>query len=332
MRALALLGNQQIVNDRNSFMDVAPLYTEIAEGPASGAAYWIHADDKVRLRVCLWKSKSADKGTVLLFPGRSEYIENHGRTAAALDKFGYATFVIDWRGQGLSDRLADDPMLGHVARFADYQKDVSAILEAAQALDLPKPWYLLGHSMGACIGLRSLLDGLPAAACAFTAPMWGIKMSRLERVAAWPLSWAAQAVGKGHIFVPGFSRQPYVLKSPFQGNNMTHDPDMYQYWVNQARTQSDLLTGGPSMGWFFQALKECRSLSKMPSPNVPCVAFCGDDDAHVVVQAIHDRMAGWDHGSFTLVPDAKHELLFEAPNIREPILAEICSLFEEVGG
>ena len=315
----------------SGLLEEATFYPEFAEGPANGMAYWIHADDKVRLRVGLWKAEKARKGTVLLFPGRSEYIENHGRTAAELDKCGYATFVIDWRGHGLSDRLTDDSMTGHVSRFYDYQSDVAAMINAAEELSLPKPWYLIGHSMGANIGLRAVIEGLPVAACAFTAPMWDIKMSPIERVAAWPLSWAAQAIGKGHIYVPGFNRKPYVLSKSFQDNNMTHDPDMYQYWVNQAQTKSDLPTGGPSMGWFFEALKECRSLSTVCSPDIPCIAFCGDKDETVDVRAIQERMAHWPGGSFELIQEAKHELLLEVPDIRENVMAKICELFTAAG-
>jgi len=29
-------------------------------------------------------------------------------------------------------------------------------LKAAEELDLPKPWYLVGIAMGACIGLRAM--------------------------------------------------------------------------------------------------------------------------------------------------------------------------------
>ena len=155
-------------------MDKAPFHSCVVEGPADGAAYWIHADDKVRLHVGHWKAENAKNGTVLLFPGRSEYIENYGRTAIDLEKLGYATFAIDWRGHGLSDSLADDPMIGHAKRFSDYQKDVAAMIQTAKELALPKPWYLIGHSMGACIGLRAVIDGLPVAACAFTSPMGSV--------------------------------------------------------------------------------------------------------------------------------------------------------------
>lgn len=308
-------------------MDEAPFNSDIAESPTDGAAYWIHADDKVRLRVGLWKTKNASNGTVLLFPGRSEYIENYGRTAIDLEQLGYATFAIDWRGHGLSDRLTEDPMIGHVRRFSDYQKDVAAMIKAAEKLALPKPWYLIGHSMGACLGLRSVIDGLPVSACAFTSPMWDIKMSTLERGAAWPLSWLAQVLGKGDIYVPGVKRQTYVLSSPFEGNKMTHDLDMYQYWVNQAQKLSDRLTAGPSMGWLHEALKECRSLSNVNSPTVPCIVFCADEDEDVDVRTIQDRMARWPNGRCEMFQNAKHELFLETPNIRDRMMTKIEEVF-----
>lgn len=308
-------------------MEQSPFYSELAQGPVDGAAYWIYADDGVRLRVGLMTSKKERKGTVFLFPGRSEYIENYGRTAAELDKLGYAAFAIDWRGHGLSDRLTENSMTGHVTRFSDYQNDVAAMVKAAEELVLPKPWYLLGHSMGACIGLRAMIEGLPVTACAFTSPMWEIKMSPIERCAAWPLSWAAQALGQGHRYVPSVKRQTYVLSSPFKGNKMTHDPDMYQYWINQAQALPDLLIGGPSMGWLHEALKECRSLSKLDSPDIPCIAFCADNDQDIDIRAIQNRMERWSNGNCRLIQNSKHELLLETPEIREEVVAKMCKLF-----
>ena len=77
----------------------------------AGAAFWLTAADGVRLRVGLWSHPGA-QGTVLLLPGRTEYVEKYGRAAADLRSRGYATLAIDWRGQGLADRALDDPMSG----------------------------------------------------------------------------------------------------------------------------------------------------------------------------------------------------------------------------
>lgn len=174
------------------------------------------------------------------------------------------------------------------------------------------------------------MEGLPVAACAFIAPLWGIDLSPIERCAAWPLSWTAQAIGMGQAYAPGNKAQEgqcYVLSVGFQGNRLTNDSDMFEYMVNQANMLPDMQIGAPSMGWLFQALKETRRLSKMSSPDIPCIAFCGDHDVIVDVPAIQDRMGHWPNGRFELIQNAKHEILSEIPVVRGSVMAKICELF-----
>ena len=114
-------------------------------------------------------------GTVLMLPGRTEHAEKYGTTAERLAAAGYASAALDWRGQGLADRLLPDRRKGHVGQFADYQRDLDAFAAAVRET-LPGPFYLLAHSMGGCIGLRGLMRGLDVAAAAFSAPMWGLDM------------------------------------------------------------------------------------------------------------------------------------------------------------
>ena len=242
-------------------MEQAKFYGDIAEGPASGNAYWIETDDGVRVRVGTYDSEAEAKGTILLMLGRFGYVERYGRVAKTFAEKGYSTAIIDWRSQGLSDRMAPDPQAGHIVSFSDYQKDVAAFLKAAEELQLPKPYFLVGVSMGACIGFRAMLDGLPVAASAFISPMFGIKMSTIQRIAAWPLSWAFQKLGMGQKYVPGESGAIYVLETPFENNNLTHNNAMYDYWVKQAQAAPELQIGGPTMSWLHEALAECRRLS-----------------------------------------------------------------------
>ncbi len=307
-------------------METAPLFSEMADGPDAGQAWWLRSSDDVRIRVGLWNAGGAN-GTVLLFPGRTEYVEKYGRTATDLAKGGFATFVIDWRGQGLADRLVSDAMAGHVVNFSDYQRDVAAMVAAATELDLPKPWYLLGHSMGGCIGLRSLFEGLPVNACAFSAPMWGIQMSDALRPVAWSLSWGSQRLGMGHVYAPGTYPKSYVLNEPFETNKLTNDRDMYQYMVDHAKAQPSLGLGGPSLRWLHEALKETRDLSWLPSPDLPCVTLLGTDEQIVDIPRVENRMSCWRDGKLEMVQDGKHELLMDNPQIRGTAAAEFCKVF-----
>ncbi|MFM2355698.1 MAG: lysophospholipase, partial [Pseudomonadota bacterium] len=82
-------------------MEAAPLYSDVAPGAEAASAHYIRAQDGLRIRVGIWREGS--RGTVLMFPGRTEYIEKYAHVATAMGKAGYATLIIDWRGQGLAD-------------------------------------------------------------------------------------------------------------------------------------------------------------------------------------------------------------------------------------
>ena len=223
--------------------------------------------------------------------------------------------------------MASDTQAGHIESFSDFQKDVAAFIQAADELNLPKPYFLIGVSMGACIGFRAMLDGLPVAASAFISPMWGIKMSTVQRIAAWPLSWAFQKFGIGQKYVPGESGEIYVLETPFEKNNLTHNTAMYDYWVKQAEAAPELQIGGPTMSWLYEALAECRRLSRVPSPNVPCITFCGELDQLVDNSSIKRRMAKWPNAEFSMIRNAKHDVLTEIPEVGGDVMTQIFDFF-----
>jgi len=65
--------------------------------------------------------------------------------------------VMDWRGQGGSDRLLDDPRKGHVGDFADYDADLRMFMKDIVLPDCPPPYTGLGHSMGGAILMRNAI-------------------------------------------------------------------------------------------------------------------------------------------------------------------------------
>lgn len=308
-------------------LEEAPLYTDLMPGPDDGRAWWVKTSDGVRIRIAFWGA-DAPKGTVLLFPGRTEYVEKYGDAASMLRERGFATLAIDWRGQGLADRLCDDPSLGHVESFADYQADVSAVLFAAKALNLPQPWYLIGHSMGGCIGLRALMNGLEVQAAAFSAPMWGIHISAAMRPFAWALSRAMSAIGQGTLLAPGTSAKPYVVAEPFEGNTLTRDPDMFNMMRAQVITHEDLALGGPSLLWLREALDETLALSRLPAPDIPCVTYLGTNERIVQTHRIHERMRHWPNGRLELVDGAEHEVMMENRADRARLFDSITQHFD----
>ena len=58
--------------------DASPLYRSVAECPQNGRGYWVNTSDNLRIRLAHWAAKDP-RGTVFLFPGRTEYVEKYGK-------------------------------------------------------------------------------------------------------------------------------------------------------------------------------------------------------------------------------------------------------------
>ncbi|OBY24473.1 alpha/beta hydrolase [Leisingera sp. JC1] len=310
----------------------APLFADIAQGPAGGEAHWVHTCDGLRIRAGHWRPEGEAKGTVLLFPGRTEYIEKYGPAAAEFAARGYATLTVDWRGQGLAGRMLAERRLGHVGHFTDFQKDVQALAALAAQLDLPRPWHLVGHSMGGAIGLRSLVEGLNVNSCCFTGPMWGIQIPPLLRPLVRALGGIAPLLRLDERLLPTTALEQYVQITPFEGNTLTTDPEMYKLMHAQLAAQPDLALGGPTIQWLRVSLQECAELEKMPSPVLPCITFLGSEEQIVNPEAIHDRMDRWPGGELDLIKGGQHEVMMETPEIRAHVFSSMCRLFDQHSG
>lgn len=307
----------------------APWFADVAAPAPEGsgpAVVWLTAADGVRLRAALWQADPA-RGTVLLLPGRTEYIEKYSRTAADLVRRGMSVACIDWRGQGLSDRALPDRLLGHVEDFAEYQLDLDALVAFARDQGLAEPWFLIAHSMGGAIGLRGLMRGLPVRAVAFSAPMWGIAMTILERPTAHIVSAAAWAIGGRNRLTPSEHRDTYLLRHGFAGNELTGDREAWEHMRAQVANHPELALGGPSLAWLRAALRECRDLARLPAPTLPCMTSLGSAEKIVDPRPIRRRMAGWTGGRLDLCPGGAHEVMMEVPAMRDRFLTDALALF-----
>ncbi|MEO0774410.1 MAG: alpha/beta hydrolase [Pseudomonadota bacterium] len=298
-------------------MDQAPYFADIVPHGPEANCVWDRSTDGVRLRLGLWRA-DGDKGTLLLFPGRTEYVEKYAPTAGDMARHGISTLTIDWRGQGISDRLLSDPLPGHVERFPDYQRDVAVMVGHATALDLPKPWFVLGHSMGGCIALRAVMEGLPVTSAAFSGPMWGISASPKLRPVLRLFSFTASSLGFGHRYPPTTTGPvPYPLSEPFETNMLTRDADAYQLMRDQFTARPELKLGACTLNWLYEALKETRTLSRRPSPDLPCLTIMGSDEAIVDQTRIRTRMTRWPGSTLHVEPGGRHELLMEDAATRQ---------------
>lgn len=314
-------------------MEPAPFLTlPGADAAAVPAAFWLRAADGLRLRAAHWRAGAA-RGTVLLFAGRTEYLEKYARVGADLAAAGYDVLGLDWRGQGMADRLLPDPRPGHITDFAHYQRDVAALRDLAGRLELPRPWHMLAHSMGGCIGLRAIYNGLDVASAAFSAPMWGINLRPLSPSVALGIAGAAQRMGLGAKTTPGNGdSSTYVLRAGFDGNVLTSNGQEWARLVAEAASWPQVTLGGATYDWVRAALAECAALGALPSPDLPMLVSLGGAESVVSPGAIRDRAGRWPKGRLLEIPGGRHEVLFETPDRRASFLDAALALFAQTGG
>jgi lysophospholipase len=311
--------------------ETAPLIaTPDAPIPTGMQAFWFEGAGKARLRAAIAPSDGPARGGVILSPGRTEPIEKYFEVVADLQARGFHVLIHDWRGQGLSQRLLPDPLLGHAQDGArDFLRDLEILLTAMEPI-LPRPWIGFGHSMGGALTALALAEGETRFAAAFlSAPMLGLVAAK-----ALPLAGAhfiATAMGKagqgGRFVVKGGGHEP--LLGPFEHNILTHDPARYERYRAQLRACPDLALGGVTWGWLAFAL-ECGLRLSRPSAarraDIPLAVVAAGED-HLVLNAPARRYAARaPQGRYVEIAGAYHEVLMETDARRALVWREFDAL------
>ena len=282
---------------------------------------------RAEIRVARWPARPADArscpGTVVICPGRGEFIEKYAEVVGNLLGRGFAVVAFDWRGQGGSSRLLANPFKGHVGDFADYQADLDAVGAEILAPFCPKPWFALAHSMGGTIvaehaaGPRCLFDRI-----VLSAPMmeiYGLRHPGAIRA----LVTTVSRLGFGSLFVPR-GRNRSVMAMPFEGNVLTSDPARYAAFKAILAVAPHLCLGAPTHGWVcaaFRAMARCEAIDFPRRAKTPfLVVACGAD--RVVENRATERFATrLKAGSLVVIPHARHEVLMEQDRFRDQFWA-----------
>jgi lysophospholipase len=271
-------------------------------------------DDKsIRVAFAPYKGKKL-RGSVIISPGRTEYIEKHASTAIDLVARGFNVLIVDQRGQGWSDRLTANPMAGHMDDFKKAAVHLGLAIKAAGER-LKGPHLLLCHSMGGCIGLEAILNAnVPSVvAAAFSAPMWGLHVPAYAR----PMTKLMMAMGQDQKIAP---TTPQAWKpEPFEGNAITHDPAQFARNNALFLAEPALQIGGPTNGWISRAFETMDGFTpqRLSAVKLPILVVSGEADG-VVDNNSHVRIAGQlPHASLRTISSAKHELLHERKDLRD---------------
>lgn len=306
----------------------APFDTALAGAPEGTRAVFLRAET-ARIRVAL--TPPGPRGLALVLPGRTEYAEKYGEVMNRLAGLGLGAVVIDWRGQGRSDRPDGATGLGHVGDFAEYQEDLAALLALPEISARPGPRVMFAHSMGGCIGLRALMRGLGLQGAVFSAPMWGLALAPWQATLARALAWAGTRLGLATQHAPGEGPGFYVERTPFAGNQLTTDRAQYERMIAQLARHPELGLGGPGLGWLDTAFAEMAALARAPMPRLPVLGLLGTGETIVSSDAIRGQIARMPDARLVELDGARHEIWMEAAPIRDRAWAETSAFLDRIG-
>ena len=275
-----------------------------------------------RLRYACWNvpgtAPDRTKGSVVVLGGRGEFIEKYAtEIVGELRGRGYAVYAMDWRGQGLSDRLLADRNKGHIDNFATYVADLQLFLDQVVAPEAPRPILALCHSMGAHIVIRALVENGtgPLSAGVLVAPMTGLRREAMLR-SILMLMPEVPAVEERYLFGTG----PFVLLArEFNANFVTHDERRYRFTDQWFKADPRLALGGPTLGWGRQA---ARSMILSLAPGylerieLPLVLITAGEDPLIDTRTHAPVAARLKRGEHLTIAGAKHEVMMETDDLR----------------
>lgn len=288
----------------------------VPEGAIVGV---LRAPDGVALRYARWPPPAAGrKGTVCLFEGRAEFIEKYFEAIGELRARGFAVAILDWRGQGLSDRALADRRKGHVRDFDEYGQDLSTFMREIVLPDCPPPLFALAHSMGASVLLRSLHEGRRwFDRVVLSTPMIELTGLRASRSTRW-LARVLDAAGFGMAYVPGGDETVLGLR-PFPGNPLTSDPVRYARVTAVMQAEPALCLGSPTVSWAnaaYRVMDEFADPAYPASIRQPLLLIAAGHDEIVSTPAIENFAVRLRAGSHLIIPGARHELIMEQDRYR----------------
>ncbi len=263
--------------------------------------------------------------TIVLSSGRIETYLKYKEMMFDLWQNGFAVFIVDHRGQGLSGRMVDNQQLGYVADFDEYVEDlndfISHVVTPRQIGDL----HLVAHSMGSCIGTLTLLKYpqlfKKAVLCA---PMFGIKP-------ALP-NWLANTLIRTGLFWNGirkkdagyFFGQTDYIAYPFKINPLCHSEGRYRVFRDLYEEMPEVQLGGVTTEWLKAAQYAMNYIQdNADKVHTPTLVFCADSDLIIDNKRQSAAVQKMPNAEYRIVKKGYHELFNEVDEYRLPVMSEL---------
>ncbi|PTT54321.1 alpha/beta fold hydrolase [Aeromonas sp. HMWF014] len=287
--------------------------------------------DDVTIRYATLRQAKVDRA-ILIVNGRTESYLKYQELAWDLWRQGYSLYLIDHRGQGMSDRLLDNPEKGHVDQFDDYVLDLKQFHDQVIMADQPAKLFLLAHSMGGAISalyLERWPDDIKAAV--LSSPMMGINLSGLPKWLAQGLAASIDKVGNWLGEPPYGPGQGSYQPREFAENSLSHSKPRYQAFREIYEQHPQIKLGGVTAHWIREGIAAGDSaIAAADHIKTPLLLLQAGEDS-VVDNAAQDAFctrARCEGGKPLRIEGAWHELFMEADPLRQAALNATLAFFD----
>jgi lysophospholipase len=287
---------------------------------------YLYIHDSLRLRYGHWRSEHTTcRGTVVVLGGRAEFAEKYQETIQDLLDRGFDAFSMDWRGQGMSERLLEDATKGYVETYDHYVGDLNLFLEKIVYKMGHPPFIVMAHSMGANIVLQ-LLNQSPRhiERAVLLAPMVDIRTDPFPYTFARWCSQLSVKMGMGEAKIPVLQRYD-TYHRPFRSNWLTHDSVRFNHVRNLLKQNSQLVVSTITFGWLaatYAAIDRVHQPDFLKSIATPMLLVVAGQDRVVSNSAVRyiDRVLP--SSRIVTISGAYHEILQEQDLLRNQFWQE----------
>ena len=293
---------------------------ELPDGMAAGS---VSAADGVVLRYAICPGPPIGRGTVCIFQGRGDFIERYFETIRDLQSRGFDVAILDWRGQGGSDRRGTDPYRLRLGSFREYDQDLTAFMTDVVLPDCRGPFVALAHSTGATVLLRALKSRTWFDRAVLSAPLIDIAPVGLPRLLVRIAARVMALAGLGKLYLPRRPRRP-MRAEDFSSNLVSSDRRRFLRDCRTLEIHPELGIGGPTFGWLdaaFGAMAELANYSRKTALCAPVLIIAAGDDRLVSAEASRQFARRVPGVAAVTIAGARHEPLMERDELREQFWA-----------
>ncbi|MDC0584520.1 alpha/beta fold hydrolase [Bacteroidales bacterium] len=279
----------------------------------------------IRIYYKTFRNSTGNNNAIMISSGRGESIIKYKELIFDLYNNGYSVYIHDHRGQGLSERILQNPLMGHIDTFQYFVDDMKYFYDNEVKTSGHDHIFLLAHSMGGTIGC-TYIEQYPQdfSAAAFSSPMLGLKTG---------ICFGSKILtGETVKYAPGIEEATQETFA-FEGNTQTSSKIRYNRMTQAFTDNPKAKLAGPTIQWINRCCQQFDVIfNNITNIETPMTIFIAENEQIVNPNACKafTKNAKAANKTCTLffIKNAQHELLMEKDTPRQTTLVQTLSFFE----